>query len=567
MATYVVSNNVIGADNFYNLASGDIYLQTATGTFVSWMTVLETGIYATGKGVTVSIHGLINVGHIDLLGGDQVVLGPTSTVLLTAAYGFHIVGDLGSAPTTLVNQGSVYSANTPLSTALYLQLESPVSTGEGTAARLYNSGLISSQGVGVYIAEASNGASVSAILENRGQIQGMQAVTFSGASDQILNHGQMTGTVDAVIYGRTSQAYDFSPYILNTGALTLASAAGGFVGTAAISLERGLSTTSSVLIENSGRIDGKGRAIYLDLDSGQISNTGVILGNILSVSGGVQITNSSGTIRGSITTGSGIDSLTNGGTLVGGVNLGAGSDVLDLRGGRLLGLLEVSGGQDGDSYYVDNSSIRITELGTDTGIDTVFAAVSFRLRDGFENLTLMDGADFNGAGNNLGNTILGNSGENRLWGGTGNDSIVAGTGDDTMFGGAGNDTLMGNNGFDILVGGNGTDQMTGGGDADVFLFNRPLEMSNADPDYITDFVQGDDLIDLSAIDANRVNSLSNDAFLFIGTAAFSNVAGQLRYEFLSGGTYIRMDLNGDGTSDYSIRTAGNVSLIASDFAL
>ncbi|NBZ86042.1 calcium-binding protein [Stagnihabitans tardus] len=567
MTTYVMFNNNIGADIFYNLASGDIFLQTASSSFVSWMTVFETGIYATGQGVSVSVNGLMNVGHIDLLGGDQVIIGATATVMMTAAYGFHLTGDLGAAVTTLDNQGSIYSANTPLSAALTVQLDSPTAFGMGLGARLNNKGLISSSGTGVAINEASNGAEASAILVNSGEIIGRQAVTLSGAADRIVNHGQMTGSHDAVIFGKTNQTYDFAPHILNTGTITFARVDTGNPAAAAIALERGQSLMSSAEIVNSGRIDGQGKAIYLDLDSASVTNTGTILGDILSLGGAVTISNHAGKIQGNITTGAGSDTLTNAATLVGSVDLGAGSDIMDLRGGRILGIQTITGGDDSDTYYVSSGSTPITENASDPGIDQVFAESSFRLRNGLENLTLLEGADFNGFGNNLNNTITGNNGENRLFGAIGNDQLIASAGDDSLEGNSGNDTLSGGNGDDILNGGTGTDQLTGGADGDIFRFRRVNEMSKVNPDLITDFLQVEDRIDLSALDANRVNSLSDDAFLFIGTAAFSNVAGQLRYEIVSGTTSLHMDLNGDSVIDYTIRATGSIAFTASDFLL
>ena len=57
------------------------------------------------------------------------------------------------------------------------------------------------------------------------------------------------------------------------------------------------------------------------------------------------------------------------------------------------------------------------------------------------------------------------------------------------------------------------------------------------------------------------------AFAFIGTAAFSNVAGQLRYETSGGVTTISGDVNGDGIADLQIQVSGSLALVASDFVL
>ena len=60
-------------------------------------------------------------------------------------------------------------------------------------------------------------------------------------------------------------------------------------------------------------------------------------------------------------------------------------------------------------------------------------------------LTLLDyapnvGANVNVNANNLGDTIVGNSGNNTITGGTGNDILTGGAGNDTLIGGGGLDT-------------------------------------------------------------------------------------------------------------------------------
>ena len=93
-----------------------------------------------------------------------------------------------------------------------------------------------------------------------------------------------------------------------------------------------------------------------------------------------------------------------------------------------------------------------------------------------------------------GNDILdGGLGTDTLFGGAGDDTLRGGGAGDRLFGGAGADTLTGNAGADWLNGGAGDDVLTGDGGKDVFVFNR-----HAGTDWITDFVDGDDRIDLSA---------------------------------------------------------------------
>ncbi|MGA0840103.1 MAG: hypothetical protein ACO3P1_09445, partial [Pseudomonadales bacterium] len=72
-----------------------------------------------------------------------------------------------------------------------------------------------------------------------------------------------------------------------------------------------------------------------------------------------------------------------------------------------------------------------------------------------------------------------------------------------------------------------------------------------------------DRIDLSAIDADT--TLADDqAFTFIGTAAFGNRAGELRY--IPGATsVVQGDTDGDGVADFTLRVVGVPALQETDF--
>ncbi|MEH2015780.1 M10 family metallopeptidase C-terminal domain-containing protein [Nostoc sp.] len=133
-----------------------------------------------------------------------------------------------------------------------------------------------------------------------------------------------------------------------------------------------------------------------------------------------------------------------------------------------------------------------------------------------------------------------------------------------MNGNSGNNFLSGLDGNDTLNGGNGTDSLTGGLGNDVFVFNS---LSDSQPglarDVITDFagngIFAGDQIDLSAIDANNFIFDGNQAFTFIGSAAFSGIA-QVPY---SGGI-LQANTDFDVFAELEIQLVEAPALVASD---
>jgi ELWxxDGT repeat protein len=137
-------------------------------------------------------------------------------------------------------------------------------------------------------------------------------------------------------------------------------------------------------------------------------------------------------------------------------------------------------------------------------------------------------------------------------------------------GGAGNDTIVAGGGADLLIGRGGADSLTGGGGNDTFRYDL---VSDSTPgigrDGIQDFTLGD-RIDLSRIDA--IAGGANDAFTSIGSAAFSNVAGQLRFAETSVGSNIWLvqgDIDGDNVADieFFVTTPTSHQMVAGDFVL
>ncbi|MFE0753473.1 calcium-binding protein [Inquilinus sp. NPDC058860] len=140
------------------------------------------------------------------------------------------------------------------------------------------------------------------------------------------------------------------------------------------------------------------------------------------------------------------------------------------------------------------------------------------------------------------------------------DAIAGSSAANTLSGGAGNDALRGAGGKDLLTGGSGADRF-------VFAAVGDSATGAANADRITDFSHAQaDRIDLSQIDANG-GAAGNGSFGFIGTAAYTGVAGQLRYVVSGSDAVIAGDVNGDRVSDFNIVLSNVGSLQAADFVL
>jgi Ca2+-binding RTX toxin-like protein len=130
------------------------------------------------------------------------------------------------------------------------------------------------------------------------------------------------------------------------------------------------------------------------------------------------------------------------------------------------------------------------------------------------------------AGTDGNDTLDGRGGDDLLYGNRGNDILLGGDGNDKLDGGQGNDRLEGENGDDILIGGPGNDLLIGGQGHDTFVFAPSSDagaltfvnvirdifdlfnIGSSNPrdgngnDVISDFVKGEDVIDLTAFHTN-----------------------------------------------------------------
>ena len=139
-------------------------------------------------------------------------------------------------------------------------------------------------------------------------------------------------------------------------------------------------------------------------------------------------------------------------------------------------------------------------------------------------------------------------------GGTDNDTLTGDGSANALDGGLGDDTLSGADGADVFILSGGNDVVLGGAAADQFIFT-PGALGSAATSTVS---IGDldrallEILDLSAIDAIAGTGF-NDAFSFIGAAAFGGVAGELRWTDEGTTQLIEGDINGDSVAELTIR--------------
>jgi Ca2+-binding RTX toxin-like protein len=383
-----------------------------------------------------------------------------------------------------------------------------------------------------------------------------------------------------------------------------------------ISARRGINCDLNLDMNNSGTVSGMLDAVFATGDA-TITNSGLITApeTAIFVNGVAHIVNT-GTIMGGVSAQLQDDYLANAGLIVGDVFLGQGNDLFDGTDGRVLGLISMFAGDDtvlggesgdviqggngrddldgaaGDDRFVITDGDGHDVIDGGSGIDTYDARLQtlgavVNLTTGetrsFGQTDLLTGIErvLGGAGNDR---FTGDSADNLLRGGGGNDILTGMDGNDRIFGEAGRNNLYGGNGNDRITGGGGIDvidggagddriegsydidQMTGGTGADRFVFgdfDEFLPMSTSGLDKILDFVQGTDLIDLSAIDADQVLA-GDQAFAFTGGA----ITGLAQIGFRTTALYTFVTIGYYAPSAFDIiRLDGVFALTAADFIL
>lgn len=378
------------------------------------------------------------------------------------------------------------------------------------------------------------------------------AIRFVGDSNELINAGE--------IHGPTGVISDVgSLRLINTGLIS-----GEGYG---VSLREIPDSLSAGTILNHGEILSLNVGIIVFDGATTITNTGLISGHssALSLSDGDDVVTNLGTMVGRVTLGSGDDIFdTSQGTVAGTIRGGSGNDLLIgsvfndvLEGGT--GADEFRGGAGEDWVVYDLGSA----FGAGEGV-----TVSLSRGKGFYNEAAGDrlsGIE-NVRGTRSDDRLFGDDNDNRLDGDEGNDFLSGQGGNDIISGGSGNDTIFGRLGDDRLDGGLGRDVIEGGSGEDVFVVSELFQFSGIffqERDIITDFTQGEDLIDLAALESDYGLTLQ-----LVGLSGFSGVAGEVRYvrDFKSNETRVQLDADGDQDADLVVvLRGGTFNLTVDDF--
>ncbi|HWA89324.1 MAG TPA: M10 family metallopeptidase C-terminal domain-containing protein [Rhizomicrobium sp.] len=137
--------------------------------------------------------------------------------------------------------------------------------------------------------------------------------------------------------------------------------------------------------------------------------------------------------------------------------------------------------------------------------------------------------------------------------------VISGfAGDDTLTGAATPDRLW--PGSQSLLH-NGHDTMTGNGGADIFFLEDTPSATGSNAQEITDFTHGTDFINVYPVcHAHSVTCT------YIGNAAFSGTAGEIRYAIPSGSAFgtMQIDWNGNSTADFEVTLDGAPTVSSGD---
>ena len=444
---------------------------------------------------------------------------------------------------------------------------------------IYGNLIAEDDGIDLGDSTNNNGGVNRVLISSTGSIFAeSNAIESSGGFLELTNEGSLFSI------GPTIFAEDGANVITNTGTITSSGSYGIYAADGNNTISNGGAITSSGsygigalggnnVITNTGTITSSAAyGIYAFNANNTISNGGAITADsvgIYAIGGSSEVTNT-GTITSShsygIYAGSGNNTVSNGGHVV------TASDGIIAPG-------------PGNLIANSGSVVTSSTLATEAAVNIVsLAGASSRLVNNGELASQLN-AVLGGAGNETivnrgtmdGNVDLGKGADlfkgwfgavdGEIHGGIGFDTIGGGAGEDVIFGDNGNDVLKGGGGHDILTGGTGQDTLRGGLGDDSFNFNSVNDSAvGAQRDHIVDFAKGEDVIDVSTIDA-KAGVGGNQAFTFISATAFSGTAGELRAYNSGTDSKVFVDRDGDGHADFSILVMDVSGLHAGDFVL
>ncbi|MEL6478864.1 MAG: calcium-binding protein [Pseudomonadota bacterium] len=573
-ATLSVTGGSISGNTAYGAQGGGIY-SAGGAVSLSGVTVDgNTALFSSGGGIaavggTVTITGSEITSNTASYNGAGLALTGAAVSVAATTIGYNTAqGAYGGG--IHLDGGSIALAASTLSrnTASYGAGLSVFGGATATLAQATIATNTAVQGGGIYSGDGTTNLISSTIAANTatGSYGGgvyLGAGTFNATNSIVFGNASQSSSAD--FYGAPTLAGGniIGGTITNGAATTGVATVGGtfdaLSGGTPVLRDNG-GPVRTVAIRADGDADERGDATLLPVDSFDLDGDGATAEAVdVDAAGQVRIANALldlgayENVREQLT-GSAIDDRLDG-QIQGETLTGrGGNDTLFGMGGDDL----LDGGSGGDT------------LDGGDGIDTAtYENANFRVR-----------ADIAGSLSGLGQgagdvfvsveNLIGSISNDELRGDGADNTIQGGNGADKLHGRAGDDILQGDAGNDVLYGNSGADRMTGGegNNRYVYFSNSDSGVGSGNRDVITDFVSGSDRIELFRLDANTTNG-GNQVFTFIGTGAFSNTPGELRFFQAPGQgfTIVQGDDDGNGSADFQIELTGVITLDAADFLL
>lgn len=579
-------------------------LSVLQGAYVGTTDAAGYGVHLSGSSTarsTVNVMGTIaaNYGGIylrDLVDGLADIMVSSTGIISTQRYAIEAVATSALQALTIRNDGTVSASAGP---AIYAANTNFTLVNTGLIAGLHDGDAVHVSGLGTWVDIVNSGTLVGGIyaacaagglieVENSGLIEGnLRMDDASSGSLWLRNSGRISGFVQMLgeaghdVTAELQGGSIAGSVNLASGGILTVDLSGAHIGgslSIAGDYDYGTVRFDNAWIEQNLYI--RGAAAKADL-------TGIHVANGVYISDPATVEFHAGQI--------------------GALSASVGDDLLDLTGGRVMGMITPGAGNDtlvtgdfaervsngpGDDDYAlggGNDTLFIGVFGQFDGNDTVEAgagidtlnlshvadgyapgdgALWVSLEEGLLRAGLANTADLFGKDVVTGfENVIGGAFDDGITGSGAANRLTGGLGEDTLYGLGGTDTLAGGEGADRLAGGGGRDLMRGGAGADVFVFTSAADsgLTRALRDQITDFVAGEDRISLAAIDANT-GVAGKQAFTFAGQTGTSG-AGTVRFIHDHGDTVIQLNLDADTATESTILLHGLVALTAADFAL